>query len=199
MAIDVRPLRPDELDRACAVIGMAFADNPSTLATTEGDRGLAERSMRRVVRAVKLTMPYSSVLVASEDGLLVGVLNAVPWPHCQMRRIDKIRHAPALVTSMRSALPRAAKMMAARAHHDPRAAHLHIGPIGVHPDHQGRGVGTALLRSFLDSDEARTTPAFLETDVERNVVLYQRFGFEIVSSAVILGIDTRFMWRDPPG
>lgn len=37
--------------------------------------------------------------------------------------------------------------------------------------------------------------AFLETDVARNVIIYQRFGFEVVQSEVIVGVNTQFMWR----
>jgi ribosomal protein S18 acetylase RimI-like enzyme len=195
-SVGIRPLAPDELDRACAVIGLAFADNPSTLATVRGDGRRAERTMRRVVRVAKLTRPASHVLVADQSGEVVGVLNATPWPRCQLSVAQRLRMAPALARALATALPSAAKMMVARARHDPGTAHWHIGPIAVHPEHQGKGVGTALLGAFCAETEATGLPAFLETDVDRNVALYHKVGFEIVDRETILGIDTRFMWRD---
>jgi len=193
----VLPLAAGELERACAVLGLAFAGNPSTLVNVRGDHTRAERTMRRVVRVAKLARPYSRVLVAHLDDEIVGVLNAAPWPRCQMGVVDTLRTAPGLVRALRWALPRAARMTSARARHDPHEPHWHLGPIGVHPDHQGRGVGSALLSSFLAEVDAEDAAAFLETDVERNEVLYQRFGFHTVTREEILGVDTRFMWRTP--
>jgi ribosomal protein S18 acetylase RimI-like enzyme len=97
-----------------------------------------------------------------------------------------------------SALPNLLKMTSARAKRDPRQPHWHVGPIGVHPDHQGHGVGKALLASFVDAIDEKGEPAFLETDVDRNVILYQQFGFRVIAETEIAGINTRFMWRTAP-
>jgi ribosomal protein S18 acetylase RimI-like enzyme len=185
-----------ELDVACQVIGLAFADNPSTLATVRGDRAKARRTMEQAMHVVKLSASSSHVLVAEQQGQLVGVLNAGQWPACQMGSWERLKTAPAMLRVMGSALPRAATMMSARARHDPGVPHWHIGPIGVHPEHQGRGVGKALLGWFLDLVDQQSSPAFLETDVDRNVALYEQFEFTVVARQDILGIDTRFMWRD---
>ena len=45
--------------------------------------------------------------------------------------------------------------------------------------------------------DEQATPAFLETDVDRNVKLYEQFGFQVIAKAEIIGINTRFMWREP--
>jgi ribosomal protein S18 acetylase RimI-like enzyme len=191
----VRAMEPDELDRACAVVGRAFADNPSTLVNARGDRARAERMMRRVVRVAKLTRPYRRVLIADVDGDIVGVLNAAPWPSCQMTFAEQLRAAPALVRSLGFGLSRAARMMAARARHDPDEPHWHLGPIGVDAGRQGHGIGSMLLTAFLGELDTERGAAFLETDVDRNVELYGRFGFRVTSRERVLGVDTRFMSR----
>jgi ribosomal protein S18 acetylase RimI-like enzyme len=101
---------------------------------------------------------------------------------------------------MGTTLPWAAVMAGQRAKHDPHEPHWHIGPLGVDPRHQGRGVGKTLLRSFLQLADQQGLPSFLETDVDRNVELYEGFGFRIASAREILGVNTRFMWRaaSPP-
>jgi GNAT superfamily N-acetyltransferase len=88
-------------------------------------------------------------------------------------------------------------MTSQRAAHDPGEAHWHVGPLGVHPSAQGEGVGGLLLRVFLSTADETDTPVFLETDVDRNVVFYERFGFDVIGSEVIVGVNTRFMWRPP--
>jgi predicted N-acetyltransferase YhbS len=100
---------------------------------------------------------------------------------------------------MGSALPRAAAMMSARAKHDPHEPHWHIGPLGVHPAHQGGGIGGQLLGSFLEMVDRQGATAFLETDVDRNVALYKRFGFVVVAAEQIVGVNTRFMSRVATG
>jgi GNAT superfamily N-acetyltransferase len=191
----VRPLGPDEIAGAAAVLGVAFADNPSTLANVRGDRSRAIRMMERTVRAVKLGTRYSNVLVAEQHGEIVGVLNAAPWPHCQMSTIDKLKTIPKMIHAAGPALPGVSKMASARAKHDPAEPHWHIGPVGVHPGHQGHGVGTALLDAFLQQVREQGIPSFLETDVDKNVTFYEQSGFVVVGTEHIQGIHTRFMLR----
>jgi ribosomal protein S18 acetylase RimI-like enzyme len=199
-SIRVRSMSAREMNVACQVIGLAFADNPSTLATVRGDRAKARSTMERAMHVVKLSASDDHVLVAEQQGRLVGVLNAAQWPACQMGAWQKLRTAPAMLRAMGAALPRAAKMMSARARHDPGVPHWHIGPIGVPPEQQGRGIGKALLGSFLERVDEQGLPGFLETDVDRNVALYEQFGFTVIARQDILRIDTRFMWRTPfPG
>lgn len=60
-------------------------------------------------------------------------------------------------------------------------AHIwYLDAIGIDPAHQGRGIGGALIRHGLAASEAAGVDAFLETGVEGNVPLYERFGFRVV-------------------
>ena len=194
--IEIRRMNPADLVAVCEVIGLAFADNPSTLANVHGDRAKARRVMQDAVRVAKFGRTWSYALVAVQGGSIVGVLNAAQWPHCQLGITEKIKTAPTMVRIMKTALPRAFTMMNKREARDPHEPHWHIGPIGVRPELQGHGVGKALLKTFLTTVDEQGSPAFLETDVDRNVVLYQRFGFSVTSRENIVGVNTRFMWRD---
>jgi ribosomal-protein-alanine N-acetyltransferase len=55
-----------------------------------------------------------------------------------------------------------------------------VHTIGVDPEFQGIGVGTALLRTLLMRADELAAPVFLEvrTDNERAIGLYERHGFE---------------------
>lgn len=191
----VRRMVAADMPAVCEVIGAAFADNPSTLANVGGDTTRAEQVMRNAVRIAKFGRRWSHALVAEQNDTIVGALNAAQWPHCQMGTVEKIKTVPSMVAIMRGALPRAFTMTSRREAHDPREPHWHVGPLGVHPDAQGQGVGASLLQAFLSTVDEAGQPAFLETDVERNVIFYQRFGFEVVAKEVIVGVNTRFMRR----
>jgi len=83
------------------------------------------------------------------------------------------------------------------ASHDPPDSHWHLGPIGVLPGYQGKGIGTKLLRRFCQEVDACLAPAYLETNVVQNVKFYERFGFELVAESEIFGVKSSFMWRFP--
>ncbi|MBE9375050.1 ribosomal protein S18-alanine N-acetyltransferase [Saccharopolyspora sp. HNM0983] len=65
-----------------------------------------------------------------------------------------------------------------------RGAHpeAEVHTIGVDPDHQGLGIGTALLRALLARADERRATTFLEvrTDNESAIALYRAHGFEVV-------------------
>jgi ribosomal protein S18 acetylase RimI-like enzyme len=192
----IRRMTRADMTAVCEVIGLAFADNPSTLANVHGDRTRACRVMQDAVRVAKFGRPWSYALVAMQGDTVVGALNAAEWPHCQMGVVEKFKAAPAMALIMKTALPRAFTMMSKREARDPHEPHWHIGPIGVRPQQQGHGVGKALLNAFLTTIDEVGAPAFLETDVDRNVELYESFGFVVTSREDIVGVNTRFMWRD---
>lgn len=81
------------------------------------------------------------------------------------------------------------------ARHDPSQQHWHLGPVGVLPSYQTRGIGSELLHRFCREVDACLSPAYLETDTDRNVQFYERFGFVVVEESNIFDVRNRYMWR----
>jgi GNAT superfamily N-acetyltransferase len=71
-----------------------------------------------------------------------------------------------------------------RAH--PEESHWYLPFIGVTPERQGHGLGTALLEASIHRCDQAGLPAYLESTNPRNVPLYRRFGFE-VSGEITIG------------
>ena len=71
---------------------------------------------------------------------------------------------------------------------------VYLQVIGVAPAHQGRGFGGKLLRALIERCEQTGMPLYLETETERNVSMYQRFGFRVVKQIVLPVIDLP-MWE----
>jgi ribosomal protein S18 acetylase RimI-like enzyme len=61
--------------------------------------------------------------------------------------------------------------------HPTRTAHHHLAMLAVHPDRQGQGIGTALLRAHHVSLDQTGTPAYLEASSPRNRALYLSHGY----------------------
>jgi|SRR5262245_25553791 len=81
--------------------------------------------------------------------------------------------------------------------HHPRDPHYYLQFIGVHPDCQGTGIGSALLRAVLDRCDLEGVSAYLEAD-ERSRLLYAKHGFEAFTEIRLQeGPSAWPMWREP--
>jgi ribosomal protein S18 acetylase RimI-like enzyme len=82
--------------------------------------------------------------------------------------------------------------------HEPPEPLLYLSHIGVVPERQGQGLGTALMLDGLTA-QGQGVPAWLETSRADNVAYYERFGFRTVEDADApdRGPHIWFMRRDP--
>jgi ribosomal protein S18 acetylase RimI-like enzyme len=67
--------------------------------------------------------------------------------------------------------------------------HWYLQIIGVNPAYQGQGFSGRLLRPVLERIDRERLPCFLETNTEKNVAIYRRFGFGVVSEDKIPGTE----------
>lgn len=83
--------------------------------------------------------------------------------------------------------------------HEPPEPLLYLSHIGVVPEHQGEGLGTALMRDGLAREDHHGASTWLETSRAKNVAYYERFGFRTVvdEDAPNGGPHVWFMRRDP--
>ncbi len=44
--------------------------------------------------------------------------------------------------------------------------------------------------------DACFAPAYLETDTDKNILFYERFGFQVVGESKIFDVNNRYMWRN---
>lgn len=90
-------------------------------------------------------------------------------------------------------LSRAARLAAAMEYRHARHVrepHYYVRDVGVHPDMQGGGLGSALLRPTLERCDREGLPAYLEASSERNAALYERLGFQLTHELRV--------WGSPP-
>ena len=77
----------------------------------------------------------------------------------------------------------------------PEWPHRHLTVLGVRPEFQGQGVGSALLKQLCDEADAAKANSYLETDSEGGKQLYERFGFREVGRTTKKGVRFIYMWR----
>jgi len=67
--------------------------------------------------------------------------------------------------------------------------HWYLQIIGVDPAYHGQGFSSRLVRPVLERIDRERMPCFLETNTGKNVAIYRRFGFEVVSEDKIPGTE----------
>ena len=80
----------------------------------------------------------------------------------------------------------------------PTEPHYHLMLLGVIPDRQGAGIGSALLHEVLDRADREHVPAYLEATSPRNRALYERRGFVVSRELRCADCPPLWaMWRTP--
>lgn len=80
----------------------------------------------------------------------------------------------------------------------PAEPHWYLPMIGTDPTKQGKGYGSALLRHALAICDRDNKSAYLESSNQRNIPLYERFGFELLGVIQVGSSPPLFpMLREP--
>ena len=77
--------------------------------------------------------------------------------------------------------------------------HWYLAMLAVDPQHQGKGYASKLLNEMLSYIDEEGLRCYLETEGEKNVSMYQHFGFEVVDEFVVPGTKDKLvaMLRKP--
>lgn len=81
----------------------------------------------------------------------------------------------------------------------PDEGHYYLQVLGVDPDRQGRGLGSALIRPVLALCDREDCGAYLENSKEENKAFYARHGFAVTGEIDFGPEGPKIwpMWRDP--
>lgn len=192
--IDIASYHSADVKEPASVVAKAMLHNPLHLAVFGSASKNAEIIQTNMFHAV-LKLPACNLFVVRYDDHVVGVMNYYEPGDCQIGPLRTLAMLPEMALVLRTKFPRVLKWKATWAKHDPALSHLHFGPLAVLPSMQGMGIGSALLAHFCAVADSRKAAAYLETDKEENVCLYERFGFRIIAEEMLLGVRNWFMWR----
>lgn len=109
-------------------------------------------------------------------------------------------HTGLLLAPFRLGLATLARVMGFMQHTDTMhkqsatTPHYYLLMLGVHPQAQGKGVGKVLMNHMLERASQESRPVYLETQSERNLDLYRRFGFQVTIEDSVPGITGLKNW-----
>ncbi len=197
MTLTLRSLTDDEIPAAASVLGDGMRDNPIHLRAFGDDPSHREQALTRLFESVlRRVQKKGSIEGGFQDGRLIGVCGRLAPGNCRVTLGQKLRFLPALKKGNSwSTVFRVLDWAKAWSKRDPNSAHWHLGPVGVLRAEQGKGVGRALLKSFCTRMDADRATAYLETDKDVNVRIYEKSGFKVVSREDVIGVPCWYMSR----
>jgi GNAT superfamily N-acetyltransferase len=193
----VRRASVNDVPALARALALAFDDDPVTewlMPNPAGRIGRLER-MFGPINAKRLSVPYGHAQIAAGGA---GAALWIPPEHVHLSTFASLRLLPAIAWATGSAFPQLMRFGAAVDAVHPHEPHYYLPQIGVVPDAQGRGIGSALLRAGLDRADEEGMPAYLEATTERSLVLYERHGFACIGTVDLPKGPTMWqMWREP--
>ena len=183
-------LEKSNISEASRVLSEAMLKNPNHLAIFQG-HGEKEREIIEKIFFELLSDLPGITFLAWINKQIVGVMR---MKSCSG---SKVTNEHAQTEELNNLDWRKSYWLNEWARRDPLNQHWHLGPVGVLPSHQGKGIGTKLLGRFCKEVDACLAPAYLETDTDKNVRFYGRFGFQVVKETEIFDVKNSYMWRNP--
>ena len=95
--IAIDRMQPGEAAEAAAVLSHALQTSPSTVAVCGGSGEDVRRSMEAMIRIASVERPFANVVVARQDGRIVGAFNALEYPHCRSSPLAKLGLLPTML------------------------------------------------------------------------------------------------------
>lgn len=192
----LREATSDDVPRLASALAAAFQDDPAfTWILPDARRrstGL-QRFFEIELRTVGLAR--GRLWTTPE---LTGACLSTPPGQWRLPISAMVRHAPGFARAFGARLPHAAALLQRMEWRHARRPHHYFAYIGVTPEQQGRGLGSAMMEPTLRSCDAAALPAYLEASNERCAALYERLGFELVDELHYGGSQPlRLMLRQP--
>ena len=198
-AATVRRATGEDVAPMARTLARAFHDDPVFTWVMRGD----ERRMTRLERGFELFM-RRVWMEQEETYTTASVAGVAVWEKPGQWKTgagQQLALLPPMLRAFGRHLPRVLRAIAALEARHPRELHYYLPFVGVDPEWQGRGLGSAVLSPVLELCDRDGVPAFLEASTPRNRALYERHGFA-VSEEFKLGRTAPpqwRMWREPGG
>lgn len=190
---EVRKARPGETLALSRALARAFFEDPlGTYVIPDPARRLAilERGFDLFLRRVWIG--HEETYTAGDTG--VGACIWEPPGTWKIGAAKQLSMLPAMVGAFGRSLPRLLSALSAAERGHPEEPHYYLPILGVEPESQGRGRGSAMMFPILSRCDAEGVPAYLEASTPRNRALYERHGFK-TTEAFQLGRGGPTFWR----
>jgi GNAT superfamily N-acetyltransferase len=194
MLVRLKRYSGDHLDDCVSLLADAFVTNPLHRSAF-GDHRLDQNRTFFRIGLRRMFIGQSFVAIESGEDSVCGYVHFNTWPHCLPAPEELPRAVAMQLQPLGEAIPQVIRWFGRWCHLDPGEPHVHLGPVGVARKRQRQGVGTALMRCYIEHLEQEKAAGYLETDRPENVEFYKKFGFVLRGHEELIGTPVWYMWR----
>jgi ribosomal protein S18 acetylase RimI-like enzyme len=193
----VRKVTLDDVPQLALVLARAFdTDPPMRWFLRDAERRVEQA--RHMFNVMLRTVHLPRDACYTTEDVWGGAL-WVPPGRWRLGFVQQMRLLPGMIRVFGRDLPRAQRGLTVMDSGHPRKSHWYLDSLGVEPERQGRGLGSALMQPVLERCDRERMPAYLNAGSPRSRELYRRHGF-IVTEEFNLpdgGPPLWRMWREP--
>jgi ribosomal protein S18 acetylase RimI-like enzyme len=194
-------LEPSQRDQAAELLARAFHNDPLYMLVMPEDDKRAAALQWLFERVVHYCLLYGQLYTTPA---LEGVAGWLP-PGQTRLTAGRVVWSGLYATPLRMGLAAYRRFDAYMSYADrlhgryAPESHWYLWVLGVDPPSQGKGIGGRLIQPVLARASADGTACYLETEMERNVRFYEKYGFKIVGEGTIPrhGLQVWAMLREP--
>lgn len=199
LAPSVRKVSFDDVPCLAVVLGRAFDSDPPMRWFLRDDERRVELA-RQMFDVMLRTVHVSRDACYTTEDVAGGAL-WVPPGRWALGFLQQLRLLPGMIRVFGRDLPRAQRGLAVMDSGHPRRPHWYLDSLGVEPESQGRGIGSALMRPVLERCDRDRMPAYLNAGSPRSRDLYMRHAFQVTEEFRLpeQGPPLWRMWREPQG
>lgn len=193
---DVGKAAASDLPQIVGAVARSFYEDPifNWIGPNDGRR-LRELERGFDLFSRRVWFPHDETFTTNR---LIGAAFWMPPGTWHLSVFKQLSMLPAMALITRGDLPRLLSLLNAIEAKHPHEPHYYLPLIGISPEWQGRGFGSALLRPILERCDREGLPAYLEPSSPRNRALYERHGFAVVEEMRVWDSPPLWrMWREP--
>lgn len=177
--------------KAAVVLAESFSEDPYMHYILQSDAYDYAQALQLQLFTMSVGLKYGLIVSTSVD--MEGIMICYPPEHIHINDFQYVT-AGALGLMLRverNVFTASTQLGAFMKDVQKRVApfpHWYIYQIGVHREHRGHSMASRLLNPFLEKMDECQSPCYLETHNERNVPVYEHFGFKVAETGTIPSI-----------
>lgn len=182
--IHIREMCDADINRAVSSLVRAFYEDDLVRYMFPDERFRIEFITWTYERWLRLLMQFNSVFVDEEVNGVAGCIPPCLYPRIPFRYIIKagfFQAVPKIIFRNFWRPLRAYWDNQNRTRNEVKEPTWILDILGVHPESQGKGIGSALVQHLLSCANRDKVPAYVITHKEKNIIFYEKNGFKFLN------------------